>query len=185
MNDFYRKDFFKRTFSDSSVNRDDFIKGILSSKDLKIRQAVAVNLTEISSELKADYELLLNDKSYITVEKALFNLWLNFPQERHVYLNKTKGIQGFNDKNIRILWLTLALMTENFELENKQSYYKELINYTKPVYSFEIRQNAFLYLQEIRACNEACIENLKQATTHHSWQFSKFAKAMLEVVEKN
>ncbi|CAH8282104.1 aminopeptidase N [Mariniflexile fucanivorans] len=184
MNDFYREDFFKRTFSDPSVNRDDFIKGILNSKDLKIRQSIAINLTEIPSELKTDYETLLNDKSYITIEKALFNLWLNFPQERHKYLNKTKGIQGFNDKNIRILWLTLALMTEDFEPENKKEYFDELTQYTNPVYNFEIRQNAFLYLQEIKACNDACVENLKQAMTHHSWQFSKFAKAMLEVVEK-
>ncbi|MBP0902573.1 M1 family metallopeptidase [Mariniflexile gromovii] len=160
---------------------DIYIKAF-STKDLKVRQAIAINLTEIPSELREDYETLLNDKSYITIEKALFNLWLNFPQERSKYLNKTKGIEGFNDKNIRILWLALALVTEAFEPENKKQYFDELNNYTNPNYNFEIRQNAFLYLQQINACNSVCIENLKQATTHHSWQFSKFAKVMLEQI---
>jgi len=161
------------------IKKEDF------NNSLKVRQAIAINLTQISLELKTDYETLLNDKSYLTIEKALFNLWLNFPQERHKYLVKTKGIQGFNDKNMRILWLTLALMTEGFEPENKQTYFQELTNYTNPVYGFEIRQNAFLYLQEIKACNDTCKENLKQATTHHSWQFSKFAKTMLEQLNSN
>ena len=155
------------------------------NNSLKVRQAIAEYFTEIPSELKADYETLLNDESYLTIEKALFNLWLNFPQERNKYLSKTKDIQGFNDKNVRILWLTLALITEDFEPENKNMYFEELTGYTDPIYGFEIRQNAFLYLQEIKACKEACVENLKQAAGHHSWQFSKFAKSLLEVIDSN
>ena len=161
------------------IKKEDF------KNNLKVRQAIAINLTQIPSELKTDYETLLNDTSYVTIEKALFNLWVNFPQERKKYLLQTKGIQGFNDKNSRIVWLTLALITEDFESENKQTYFQELTNYTNPVYGFEIRQNAFLYLQEIKACNDACKENLKQATTHPSWQFSKFAKTMLEQLNSN
>ncbi|MDO7171273.1 M1 family metallopeptidase [Mariniflexile sp. AS56] len=152
---------------------------------LKVRQAIALNLTEIPSELKIPYESLLEDPSYSTIEKALFNLWLNFPQERNKYLNKIKEIQGHNDKNVRILWLTLALITEEFQPENKPIYFQELINYTNPSYAFEIRQNAFLYLQQINACNDACLTNLEQATKHHSWQFSKFAKTMLELIKTN
>ncbi|WP_308993252.1 M1 family metallopeptidase [Mariniflexile litorale] len=182
MNDFYRVDFFERSLADSSINRNDLIKGVLNSRDFKVRQAIAINLTEIPLELREDYETLLNDKSYNTIEKALFNLWLNFPQERNKYLSKTKGIQGFNDKNLRILWLTLALITEDFEPHNKRMYFKELTDYTSPMYGFEIRQNAFLYLQQIKACHAACVENLKQATNHHSWQFSKFAKELLKVL---
>ncbi|WP_372756509.1 M1 family metallopeptidase [Mariniflexile sp.] len=158
------------------------IKKSTFNSSLKVRQAIATHLTEIPSELKPDYESLLNDKSYITIEKALFNLWVNFPQERNKYLNKTKDLLGFNDNNIRILWLTLALVTENFEAENKQVYFEELTNYTNAFNGFEVRQNAFSYLQEIKACNDTCISNLKQATTHHNWQFSKFAKAMLEQI---
>lgn len=157
------------------------IKG-LKSNNIKVRQAIAKSLVLIPSELKEDYEMLLDNKSYITIESALFNLWQSFPEDQAKYLKKTKGIVGFNDKNIRILWLTLALMTDGFEIESKEQYFDELISYTNPIYSFEIRQNAFQYLSYIQACNDICKEHLKQATTHHSWQFSKFAKELLKSI---
>ncbi|MGE5943053.1 MAG: M1 family metallopeptidase, partial [Flavobacteriales bacterium] len=150
------------------------------NNSLKVRQAIAKSLSKIPSELKSEYETLLNDKSYITIETALYNLWNNFPEDRHAYLNKTKQLQGFNDKNIRTLWLTLALITEDFEPENKSKYFEELTNYTNPSHHFEIRQNAFQYLKLINACNETCQENLKQAAKSPVWQFSKMAKTLLE-----
>jgi aminopeptidase N len=147
---------------------------------LKVRQTLAQTLTKIRLELKEDYETLLNDKSYLTIETALYNLWVNFPDERINYLIRTKGIQGFNDKNIRTLWLTLALVTDDFEPENKKVYFDELTDYTSPKYGFEIRRNAFQYLNQIQACDEDCNENLQQAAKHHSWQFSKFAKSLIK-----
>lgn len=150
------------------------------NSNLKVRQAIAKSLSKIPSELKSDYETLLDDASYMTIETALYNLWNNFPENRHEYLNKAKHLQGFNDKNIRTLWLALALITEDFEPENKSEYFEELTNYTNPSHHFEIRQNAFQYLKLINACNETCEENLKQATKSPVWQFSKMAKTLLE-----
>ncbi len=85
------------------------------NNSLKVRQAIAQNLKEIPLELKKDYETLLNDKSYITIEAALFNLCDNFPEDRLKYLEKTKGIQGFNNKSIRMLWIALVLNTLDYE----------------------------------------------------------------------
>ncbi|WP_406683579.1 M1 family metallopeptidase [Seonamhaeicola sp. MEBiC1930] len=151
---------------------------------LKVRQSIAQRLTDISIELKTDYESLLKDKSYITIETALFNLWKNFPEDREKYLNQTKDIVGFNDKSIRTLWLTLALITEKYEPNKKSQYFDELTDYTSSKYGFEVRQNAFQYLNQIKACNTTCKENLKQATTHHNWRFKKFAKHLTEQLEK-
>jgi aminopeptidase N len=173
----------KDLLQDSIVDSNMVYKKAFYIKDILLRQALAQTLTEIPSELKSEYESLLKDKSYITIETALFNLWKNFPQERNKYLNQTKGIQGFNNKNIRILWLTLALITEGFEPENNTQYFEELTGYTSDSYCFEIRINAFRYLSQIQACNEVCKENLEQATTHHSWQFSKFAKETLKQIK--
>tara|TARA_R110002050_G_scaffold24083_3_gene64350 strand:+ start:133027 stop:134982 length:1956 start_codon:yes stop_codon:yes gene_type:complete len=150
------------------------------NNNLKVRQTIAKYLNKIPPKLKEDYESLLNDKSYVTIESALFNLWNNFPEEQNKYLNKTKGVVGFNDKNIRILWLTLALITDDFEPENEALYFKELNDYTSPKYDYSIRQNAFQYLLWISACADECEKKLKQATTHHYWQFSKYAKEMLK-----
>lgn len=158
----------------------DFLRKEDFNNSLKVRQAIAKSLSKIPSELKSDYETLLKDASYITIETALYNLWNNFPEQRHEYLTKAKHLQGFNDKNIRTLWLALALITEDFEPENKSDYFEELTNYTNPSHHFEIRQNAFQYLKLINACNETCEENLKQATKSPVWQFSKMAKTLLE-----
>ncbi len=147
---------------------------------IKVRQAIARSISKIPLELKADYETLLDDKSYITIEAALFALWQNFPESRHKYLNQTKTIIGFRDKNVRSLWLTLALITEDFEPKNKQRYFDELISYTSPDYGFETRQNAFQYLTQIQACNDICKENLQQAAKHHNWRFKKFSKELLK-----
>ncbi|WP_248722786.1 M1 family metallopeptidase [Seonamhaeicola sp. ML3] len=158
----------------------EFHKIAFASKDIKVRQAIAKNMPDIPLELKADYESLLDDKSYITIETALVNLWINFPENQSKYLDKTKNITGLNNKNIRIPWLALALLTKDYELENKKQYYNELMDYTSPRYASDIRENAFFYLHQIKACNDVCKENLKQATTHHNWRFKKFAKGLLK-----
>ncbi|WP_158851239.1 M1 family metallopeptidase [Algibacter sp. L1A34] len=179
--DFARVDFFKSLVNDSLIDKDNLFKGVLNSKDIKVRQEVAKSMSNIPSEFKTEYESLLDDKSYITIETALFNLWSNFPLQRKEYLDKTKGIHGFNSKNVRQLWLVLTLITEDYEPKNKAEYFEELTNYTSPEYGFEIRQNAFQYLHQIQACNTSCKENLQEATKHHNWRFSKFAKELLKV----
>jgi aminopeptidase N len=47
-------------------------------------------------------------KSYETQELALYYLWNNFPNQRVQYLEQTKNWIGFNDYNLRTLWLSLA-----------------------------------------------------------------------------
>ena len=130
-------------------------------------------------------QTLLEDASYITQEAALFSLWNNFPASKHQYLDKLKGIEGFNTKNIRLLWLTLALLTDDYESENDEKYYKELLRYTSSAYNFEIRQNAFEYLLWTHSCGLDCQENLKQAAKHHNWRLAKFAKKQLERLKNN
>ncbi len=152
---------------------------------VKVRQAIAKVLSKIPEAFKEDYETLLDDKSYRTIEAALFGLWNSFPKEQNKYLEKTRGVQGFNDKNIRTLWLTLALASDDFEPENDALFFKELLDYTSSKYGFEIRMNAFSYLMWISSCGEKCQENLQQATKHHNWQFSKFAKNALKNLNKN
>lgn len=182
MNNEFKQSFVihKAASNENLSNFNEFILNAFKIDNIKVRQAIAQSVIDIPSELKANYESLLNDKSYITIETALFNLWKNFPQDRYKYLNKTKGIQGFNDKNVRILWLTLALITEDFETESKPQFFKELTDYTSQKFGFEIRQNAFQYLNQIHGCIDICKENLNQATKHHNWRFSKFAKELLK-----
>ncbi|MFD2824578.1 M1 family metallopeptidase [Lacinutrix iliipiscaria] len=144
---------------------------------VKVRQAIAQNVTKIPIELKESYETLLEDKSYITVESALYNLWANFPEDRVKYLNKTKDIIGLSNKNVRLLWLALSVSTPDY---GKQEHLSELIQYASPVYNFEIRMQAFSFLEMLNVITKDVIKYYEDAETHHNWRLKKFAKAFRE-----
>ncbi len=152
---------------------------------LKVRQAISKYVTQIPKDLKEEYETLLDDKSYITIENALYNLWYNFPEERAKYLSKTRNIHGFNDKNVRLLWLVLNLNTPFYQADSKQGLYEELVGYTNQQHNADLRINAFQYLDLIKSCNDKCRSNLDQAKSHHNWRLVKFAKQMSEKLQQN
>jgi aminopeptidase N len=155
------------------------------NNSLKVRQAIAQNLKEIPLELKTEYRTLLNDKSYKTIESALYNLCNNFPEDRLKYLEKTKGIEGFNNKNIRMLWIVLVLNTPVYVDKNKQTYFNELVGYTSPKYDYETRETAFSYLNAMQVYNETIISNLINATKHHNWRFKEYSKSLLEYLKQD
>lgn len=150
---------------------------------LKVRQAISTYLKYVPKSLQADYESLLNDKSYVTVENALYNLWISFPTERSKYLSKTRNIEGFNDKNVKLLWLILHLNTPEYKADGKDRVFNELLNYTNYYHNADLRMNAFRYLKLMNSCNDLCKSNLEQAKTHHNWRMAKFAKEMLTDLE--
>ncbi|OBX25743.1 aminopeptidase N [Gelidibacter algens] len=155
------------------------------NNSIEVRQAIAQKLTSIPSEFKRTYETLLNDASYVTVETALYNLWVNFPEDRAKYLQQTKAIYGFSDYNVKLLWLALHLNTIEYQPERKPEVLEELRGYADPKFGFELRMNAFNYLKLINGFNELSLRSLIQATTHHNWRFQQFAKQLLQEVEKS
>ena len=152
---------------------------------LKVRQAISQYVKQIPKKLKTDYESLLDDKSYITIENALYNLWVNFPEDRAKYLSKTRNVIGFNDKNVRLLWIVLNLNTAFYDADNKQALYSELVNYTDERYNADLRINAFQYLSLIKSCNDKCKSNLENAKSHHNWRLVKFAKQLSQELKEN
>jgi len=155
-------------------------ENLLSDPSLKVRQAAIKNIDSLPKKSQKKAAQLLQDKSYMTQETALLKLWIAFPENRKKRLMQTKGVIGLPNKNVRLLWLTLALITQDFELENKEDYLQELQSYTKAVHNPEIRQNAFSFLKEIAAIDKEVLGNLLIATRHHSWQFKIFARRFLD-----
>ncbi len=151
---------------------------------LKVRQAISKYVKKIPKDLKTDYESLLDDKSYVTIEGALYNLWTAFPEERPKYLFKTRNIDGFSDKKVRLLWIILNLNTPFYEADNKQELYNELVRYTNSEYNADLRINAFQYLNLIKSCNEDCLSNLENAKSHHNWRLVKYAKQLSEQLKE-
>ena len=159
---------------------DTILNWSIRNKDIKIRQVLTEKTQHILESQKKEYETLLEDDSYQTLEVALYNLWFNFPIDRKKYLSKTKDIIGFNDKNVRILWLALAINTEGFSKNDYYSYYNELVAYTNPVFHFEVRKNAFQYLKQLNLFNDLAMKNLKLAKNHHNWSFKLYCKKLYE-----
>jgi aminopeptidase N len=148
----------------------------LETNDLKVRQSVAEFTTEIPTEFKSRYELLLEDDSYDTKEIAFMNLWKNFPDSRNGYLTKAQNWIGGNDKSLRILFLTFSIFSIEGQTNEKTKYYNELVAYTSSKYESSIRQNAIMNALTINDKDTTVLKNLINTTTHYKWQFSKFGR---------
>ncbi|WP_421807169.1 M1 family metallopeptidase [Flagellimonas sp.] len=157
----------------------EFLSSILDSEDVKVRQAVVLSQAKIPAELRLQMESLLKDDSYTTIETVLYRLWSDFPQNRSRYLNETDNITGFPNKNIRLLWLTLALVTPEYNPDFKASYFDELSGYTSSEHHFETRLLAFEYLKNIGGFTDTTLKNLVEACSHHVWHFKKSAREIL------
>ena len=164
---------------------DEMILQGFKSNDIKIRQALALIYDKVPLTLQAQYETLLNDESYLTKEIALYRLWISFPQNRAKYLDLTKGIIGLPHKNVRMLWLLLAALTKDYDTEWKEDYITELFAYTSPTYGMETRQTAFGIISEIFEFQDQNLLDLLNASVHHSWQFRKYARDLLDTLLKD
>lgn len=156
----------------------------MKTNDVQIRQTVAESLTKIPEDFRTEYETLLDDKSYQTQEIALYWLWRNFPEYRTTYLDKSKDWIGFNDYNLRTMWLSLALSTPNYA-KNPDELVTELINSSSTKYEATTRQNALEKLIAFKIINDQVLSNLVASTTHHMWQFSKFGRDTIRMLLKN
>ena len=152
---------------------------------IKIRQALVLSYDKVPLELKTAYESLLEDKSYVTQEHALYRLWISFPKDRIHYLDKTKGLIGLPNKNIRLLWLLLATLTKDYNTALKEEHISELFDYTSPKYAMETRKTAFGIIGDVFEYSEQNLLDLIGATTHHSWQFRKYARNLLDGLLKD
>lgn len=156
----------------------------LKTNNIQVRQDVATTLNKIPEDFRTEYETLLDDKSYQTQEIALYWLWKNFPNHRTEYLEKSKKWIGFNDYNLRTMWLSLALSTPNY-VENPETLIAELISFSSTKYEATTRQNALEKLIAFKIINDQVLSNLVGATTHHMWQFSKFGRDTIRFLLKN
>ncbi len=160
------------------------IKKAFDTDTIPVRQVLS-QVDDATRYPKAAMESLLDDDSYVTKENALLQLWVAYPENRAAYLNKTKNVIGLPNRNIRLLWLTLAVLTNGYEAPNTKRYFDELSGYTDKRYSFEVRQIAFQYLKEAFGFTEKNLLDLIEATSHHSWQFKKFARGVLDDLLKD
>ncbi len=164
---------------------DSSLAKIIQHEPLKVRQAAALAIPKIPEQMKSEFESMLSDQSYVTQEAVLFKLWEAFPANRSKYLDQLDGVVGLPNKNVRLLWLTLALVTPEYQPESKKAYFEELNGYTAEQFNFEVRQLAFQYLYQIGALSDVSLRNLIKACDHHVWQFKKSSRNLIRELNKS
>lgn len=159
------------------------LSAALKTNELHVRQAVASTVETIPESFREEYETLLNDKSYETQEIALFNLWKIFPEHRNRYVELSKNWVGFQDKNLKLLHLSLAYQTSDDKSE-KFKIYRELLSYTGTNYDSGLQQNALDKLLNLDLKTEDVMRSLAYGTGNHRWQFVKFCKDNIRILLK-
>ncbi len=162
----------------------EILKVALETKNIKVRQAIAEILTKIPYSFKVDFETLLNDKSYITREIALFRLWTNFPDDRERLITLSEDWIGLN-YNLKIAHLTLKIVGSNDNETRRDEAIKELEKYTKLPYEASVREPALETLIKLGKISDVVLEELINASLHHKWQFVKFAKDNMRALISN
>ncbi|GAA3521943.1 M1 family metallopeptidase [Aquimarina addita] len=185
VNDYIGQEVVYQLEGDSSQEAIAIVDRAFDTNNLYVRQAIANSMSDIPNGLKKQYESLLKDPSYATIEPALYHLWSNYPLNRGEYLDETKDIIGFNDKNVRILWLVLAVSTKDYQTDNHQQFYNELSGYTSPIHHFSTRENAFTYLESLQSFSERSLADLVEGALHHNWRFRKFCRQLLDNTLEN
>ncbi|WP_010177440.1 M1 family metallopeptidase [Aquimarina agarilytica] len=155
------------------------------SNQPQVLQALANSLTTIPKAFEPKMALLLKADSYATVEGALYNLWNNFEAKKMNYLQATKNLIGFNDKNIRTLWLVLALNTPGFSTTDRTRFFNELNSYTAPNHHYRLRSKAFEYLKLLQSYSDQSLQNLALGATHPNWRFKKNCSTTLKALYAN
>ena len=64
-------------------------------------------------------------------------------------------------------------------LQIPQNFFLELTNYTSPKFGWQTRMSAFQYLSNLGINNNG-LKNLVKASVHHSWQFRKYARGLID-----
>ncbi|WP_298153799.1 M1 family metallopeptidase [Flavobacterium sp.] len=148
----------------------------MRTNEWHVRRAVSSNFPDVPADFRSEYETLLDDPSYVTREIALNKLWSQFPEERVTFLDKSDGWIGLNDRNLRILWLAMALRTKDYRADKKSMYYEELLLYASADFETEVRQNAIENLIFLDKSDKNYLPFLVNGLVSHKWQFSKFAR---------
>ncbi|MEJ2584481.1 MAG: hypothetical protein P8Z38_05375, partial [Robiginitalea sp.] len=161
----------------------DFLERVCRKGSLQVRKAFLETTETLQDWMIPMVEAWLDAPSYDLREAALFRLWVAVPASRKRYLDQVSRNGSLKNMRLQQFWWLLAVLTEGYGGQAlKRDYLNHLGETTSSAYDWEIRQNAFSMLQEVGALQLENLRDLMQATAHHSWQFRKFARRLLETL---
>ena len=166
-------------------DKKEIIKYVLALNDFNLNKNICNNSCKIPEDMQPDFEKLLDNPSYFIKQQYLPILISNFPENLDFYLEKTKNVKGFNDKEFEILKDIYSISSPKYSIQ-ANSILNKINNYTNPMFESSVRQNAFEALFYIKADDNKTLKNLVHATTHFKWHFVKFAKDKIrELIKDN
>ena len=163
----------------------DFLERVCRKGSLPVQKAFLETTVTLRDWMVPMVEGWLDAPSYDLREASLFRLWVEVPEKRKQYLERVVKNGSLSNFRLQQFWWLLAVITEGYAgTDKKQTYMDQLRSTTAPSFSWETRQNAFSMLSEIGALSRQNLQDLMQATEHHSWQFKKFARNLFEELLK-
>lgn len=148
----------------------------LGEKDVKVRKVAIENLTIRSKRYLKFYEEVLQDESYVNVEKALVLLCEKYPSMTTEYLNRTRHLANENTK-FKLTWMKL-------KFGKQKVLYSEIAEYASPSFEFRTRIKAMKILEEVGYSETPYLYSLVDAYVHFNRRLvgasSKQLKGFLE-----
>ncbi|GAB4454119.1 MAG: hypothetical protein OHK0036_17510 [Bacteroidia bacterium] len=157
------------------------IKNALFEAHPLVNRTVIDYTKKIPQALKQEYFNALNTtKSYINIEKLMWLLYENYPDEYRQILEKTKPFYNLpNDRNIEIAALTI----EYLKTQNIQSLQKIKL-YASPSFEFRTKINAFNALIKLSYIDKQVKQYIEIASKSANYRLANAAKEALHFFEK-
>jgi hypothetical protein len=169
-----KSEIMQQLASDHTPETVELFRQALKDGDANVRKYALLTMAPVPELLRGTVEQMLYDSSYLNVEYALESLCLSFPESVDYYLGLTRDMEGWRGKNIRIMWLAIALSHGQME------HLPELIAYCSPKFEFETRMNAFNLLKEMGYEDEETIRYAELAGKHWNNKLAGAARDYLK-----
>lgn len=166
-----RGEIIRQVLAEYNPEYEQLIIAALRDDDPLVRRATLESIDSIPAGLRTEYFKLLEDLSYVNVEKALEALSRSFPQDIPVFLEKTRDETGWRGLNIRMKWLEIAIGQGQ-----QREYLMELVEYASPRYEFETRMNAFQLLKRLNYIDATSAWNLIDGYLYWNYKVSNAAR---------
>jgi aminopeptidase N len=178
--DIYKKETFQATKSiivrqlvnDEAKKSEKLIYEALQDSDPMVRRACIDFVEEISKNSLANYEVLLRDSSYVTIEKALSKLCKQYPENCLDYLKEVEEDAAKNDL------LNIAFHGIQGKMGNEKSMAK-LIDYTSESFEFRTRIKAIQELEALDYKQKDFVKNLLNASVSFNKKLAAQARTTL------
>ena len=165
---------------DSDVVSQKLMVQALADTNFLVRRSALDNAAKINKKILKNYEALLTDVSYLTIENALNKLCEQYPKNVTSYLETTKNVIGYS-KNVRITWLQNYL---KYKDSTNLTYKNELIDYASHSYEFRTRTKAMQAIDALHIWDEKLMASLIEAAYNTNGRLSGPAIATFKSLAK-